>query len=70
MYSQLESIVISYIKTLNNLINDTNSNIYDTRKIIINSIKELERLGCKIRYVDNALTVIEINENNHIRSKL
>ena len=70
MYSQLESIVISYIKTLNNLINDSNINMYDTRKIINNSITELERLGCKIRYVDNALTVIEINENNHIRSRL
>ena len=51
MYSQLESIVISYIKTLNNLINDSNINMYDTRKIINNSITELERLGCKIRYV-------------------
>ena len=68
MYSQLESIVISYVNTLNNLIND--SNTYDTKKVISNSILELERLGCKIRYVDNALTIIEINENNYIMSKL
>lgn len=68
MYSQLESIVISYVNTLNKLISDTNT--YDAKKIIRNSILELEGLGCKIRYVDNALTIIEIKESNYISSKL
>ena len=34
MYSQLESIVIFYIKTLNNIINDTNINIMTLEKLL------------------------------------
>ena len=70
MYSQLESIVISYVNTLNDLISTTHPYTHDTKKIIRNSILELEGLGCKIRYVDNALTIIEIKESNYIISKL
>lgn len=65
MYSQLETIVISYVNSLNKLVQsgEQADQSYSIKKIIIESINELEKLGCKIRLIENIFSVVEINHS-------
>ena len=81
MYSTGELIVISYLNTLNKLNREIlcneneesyNSNDrYLLRKIITDSISEIENLGGKVRMIeDGMITLIEYNERECFQSKL
>jgi hypothetical protein len=72
MYSQLETIVISYVNSLNKLVKsgDETDQSYAIKQIIIESIDELERLGCKIRLIENIFSVVEINQTTSPLSRL
>jgi len=73
MYSPYEKLAISYVNTLNNLIQNEKStddeNNYLLRKTITDAISELENNGCKIRVSGNMLVLVEVNEG-HILSRL
>ena len=70
MYTQYEKLAISYVNTLNNLIQNEKAtddeNSYLIRKTITNAISELEKNGCKIRVSDNMLILVEANEGRII----
>tara|TARA_B100001175_G_C19120556_1_gene454136 strand:+ start:141 stop:347 length:207 start_codon:yes stop_codon:yes gene_type:complete len=68
MYSQLESILISYVNTLNEIKN-LRPNNSEIRTIISNSAKEIETHGGKVRIVEDNLCLIQVDEK-HIRSRL
>lgn len=68
MYSQLESILISYVKTLNEIKN-LQPNNSDIRTIISNSVKEIETHGGKVRAIENNLSLVQVEELN-IRCRL
>jgi len=72
MYSQLETIVISYVNSLNKLVQsgEQADQSYAIKKIIIESINELEKLGCKIRLIENIFSVVEINQTTSSLSRL
>lgn len=81
MYSSGELIVISYVNTLNKLNKEIlcieneesyNSNDrYLLRKIITESISEIENLGGKVRIIENGLfTLVQYNEKECSISRL
>jgi hypothetical protein len=68
MYSQLESILISYVNTLNEIKN-LRPNNSEIRTIISNSVKEIETYGGKVRIVEDNLSLVQVDEK-HMRSRL
>ena len=53
MNNQSEKITISYLETLNKLLKLDYKNDYDLKKIINDSIKEIEKYGGKVRLIEN-----------------
>ena len=81
MYSSGELIIISYVNTLNKLnkeiLCNENEETYNSndryllRKIITESISEIENLGGKVRMIEDGMfTLIEYNERECSISRL
>jgi len=66
MYSSLEWMTISYVNTLNKLkelkMEGNELENYKLRSIINDAIKEIEKIGGKVRIVENKFNVIEVSE--------
>ncbi len=60
MYNQSEKIIISYLETVNKLLKLNYKQDYNLKKIISDSIKEIEKYGGKVRLIENnTLALIE-----------
>lgn len=60
MYNQSEKIIISYLETVNKLLKLNYKQDYNLKKIISDSIKEIEKFGGKVRLIENnTLALIE-----------
>tara|TARA_B100000282_G_scaffold295280_1_gene274195 strand:- start:1772 stop:1990 length:219 start_codon:yes stop_codon:yes gene_type:complete len=66
MYSSLEWMTISYLNTLNKLkelkMEGNELENYKLRSIVNDAIKEIEKIGGKVRIVENKFNVIEVSE--------
>ena len=66
MYSSLEWMTISYVNTLNRMkelkMEGDELENYKLRSIVNDAIKEIEKIGGKVRIVENKLNVIEVSE--------
>ena len=66
MYSSLEWMTISYVNTLNKLkelkMEGNELEYYKLRSIVNDAVKEIEKIGGKVRIVENKLNVIEVSE--------
>ena len=66
MYSSLEWMTISYVNTLNRMkelkMEGNELENYKLRSIVNDAIKEIEKIGGKVRIVENKLNVIEVSE--------
>jgi len=73
MYSQAENITLSYLNTLNQLIFIINNNKtiidYDIKKIINESIRNIENNGGSVRAIEDGLLSL-VNFNEKLRSNM